>query len=156
MVLSILVMRIDDPQISSRFEVRDGRPGTGLGLFALVPIKKDDFVIEYTGTRLPTAIADESESAYLFELDKDWTIDGPVPANTAGYINHDCHPNTETDVVDGKIIFEAIKDIAPGDELTVDYGEEYFDEFIRPNGCKCASCARGVPSPHDKKAKKTA
>lgn len=150
MVLSILVMRIDDKQISSRFEVRDGRPGTGLGLYARVPFKTDDFVLEYVGTKIPTAEADESDSAYLFELDADWTIDGPVPANLAGYINHDCHPNTETDVIDGKIIFEAIKDIAPGDELTVDYGEEYFDEFIRPNGCRCASCASGKKSPYVK------
>lgn len=125
-----------------RFEVHDGRPGTGKGLFARTPIKKGDFIIEYRGHRLPTAIADESKSAYLFELDDEWTIDGPPDINLAGYINHDCDPNTETDVVDGKIIFEAIKDIAPGDELTVDYGEEYFDEFIRPIGCRCATCER--------------
>lgn len=143
-------MRIDDEQISTRFEVRDARPGTGKGLFAKVPIKKDEFILEYTGRKIPTAVADESDSAYLFEIDKDWTIDGPTEINPAGYINHDCHPNTETDIIDGRIIFEAIKDIAVGEELTVDYGDEYFDEFIRPFGCKCASCARGLPSPHAK------
>jgi SET domain-containing protein len=135
---------------SERFEVKDGRPGTGLGLFARVPFKEDDFVIEYEGKKIPSVIADESDSAYLFELDNDWTIDGPVPGNMAGYINHDCHPNTETDIVDGRIIFEAIRNIAVGDELTVDYGDEYFDEFIRPNGCKCASCEKGLVSPHAK------
>lgn len=137
-----------------RFSVSEGRPGTGLGLFARVPIKKDEFILEYTGKKIPAAVADESDSAYLFEVDKDWTIDGPPEANPAGYINHDCHPNTETDIVDGRIIFEAIKDIAPGDELTVDYGEEYFDEFIRPYGCKCASCAKGIPSPYVKRQKR--
>ena len=135
---------------SGRFEIKNGRPGTGLGLFALVPIKRDDFILEYTGEKIPTAVADERDSKYLFEIDSEWTIDGETKENTARYINHDCHPNTETDIVDGKIIFEAIKDIAPGEELTVDYGEEYFDEFIRPGGCRCASCERGLPSPHQK------
>ena len=138
-----------------KFEVKEGRPGTGLGLYARVPIKKDDFILEYKGTKIPTAIADKSDSAYLFELDADWTIDGPVPANLAGYINHDCHPNTETDIKDGVIFFEAIKGIEPGEELTVDYGDEYFDEFIRTHGCKCASCAKGIPSPYVKKGKRT-
>lgn len=146
----MIVMRTDDMQIRSRFEVREGRPGTGLGLYALQPIKKDEFLLEYTGKKIPAEVADESDSAYLFELNKDWTIDGPPELNLAGYINHDCHPNTETDIVDGRIIFEAIKDIEAGQELTVDYGDEYFDEFIRPFGCKCASCARGLPSPHAK------
>ncbi|MFZ2886424.1 MAG: SET domain-containing protein [Minisyncoccia bacterium] len=145
-------MRIDDSQIPSRFEVRDGRPGTGLGLYAKVAFKKDDFLLEYTGKKIPTAVADESDSAYLFELNSDWTIDGPPQINPAGYINHDCHPNTETDIIDGRIIFEAIKDIAVGEELTVDYGDEYFDEFIRPFGCKCASCEKGLVSPHFKAA----
>ena len=27
--------------------------------------------------------------------------------------------------------------IKKGEELTIDYGEEYFDEFIRPKGCLC-------------------
>jgi uncharacterized protein len=141
-------MRIDDTQILSRFEVRDGRPGTGLGLYARQPIKTGEFILEYTGKKIPTVIADDSDSAYLFEIDADWTIDGPPHINPAGYINHDCFPNTESDVVEGRIIIEAIKDIAAGEELTIDYGDEYFDEFIRPHGCKCASCASGLKSPH--------
>jgi len=138
--------------LDPRFEVKNSRPGTGLGLFARVPIKKDDFILEYTGERIPTVVADERDSKYLFELDADWTIDGETKENTARYINHDCYPNTETDIVNGKIIFEAIRDIAAGEELTVDYGDEYFDEFIRPGGCRCASCEKGLPSPHVKKA----
>lgn len=151
MVLSTLDMRTDELQIPMRFEVRDGRPGTGRGLFAKEAIKNGEFILEYTGKKIPTVIADDSDSAYLFEIDKDWTIDGPPHLNPAGYINHDCFPNTETDIIDGRIIFEAIKDIGAGEELTVDYGDEYFDEFIRPNGCKCASCEKGLPSPHDKR-----
>ena len=27
-----------------------------------------------------------------------------------------------------------------GEELTYDYGKEYFNEFIKPIGCKCVKC----------------
>ena len=131
---------ISDP----RFEVRSSRPGTGLGLFAKVPIRKGDFILEYTGKRLPTAEADESDSKYLFEIDDTWTLDGDTKDNTARFINHDCHPNVEADVIDGKILIHAIRDIAVGEELTIDYDQEYFDEFIKPFGCKCVSCEMGV------------
>ena len=53
-----------------RFVVREGRPGTGKGLYARVPIKKGEFILEYTGKRLPTKIANEMDSRYLFEIDR--------------------------------------------------------------------------------------
>ena len=140
--------------VDPRFEVRDSRPGTGLGLFAVVPIKDGDFILEYTGTKIPTKVADENGGKYLFEIDDEWTIDGETKDNAARYINHDCHPNVEAEISeDDKIEISAIRDIAAGEELTIDYGDEYFDEFIRPFGCKCASCANGLKSPHYKTKK---
>lgn len=122
-----------------RFVVKKGRPGTGLGLYATRDIKKGDFILEYTGNKIPTKVADEKGGRYLFEIDEDWTIDGSPKSNTARYINHCCNPNTEADIVDGKILIHAIKKIEKGEELTIDYGDEYYDEFIRPVGCKCAA-----------------
>jgi hypothetical protein len=132
-----------------RFEVRNSRPGTGLGLFAKAPIKKGDFILHYIGEKISTKVADEHPGKYLFEIDSEWTIDGEVPENTARYINHDCYPNTEAEISeDDQIEIHAVRDIAAGEELTIDYGDEYFDEFIRPFGCKCASCEAGLRSPH--------
>lgn len=139
---------VSDP----RFEVRNSRPGTGLGLFAKVAIKKGDFILEYTGEKIPNKIADEMPGRYLFEVDEKWTIDGESEENTARYINHDCHPNTEAEIEKEKINIYATRDIAPEEEFTIDYGDEYFDEFIRPGGCRCASCERGLKSPHYKAA----
>lgn len=139
-----------ETSVDIRFEVHEARPDTGLGLFARTPIKKGDFILEYTGVKIPTEIADKSDSRYLFEIDETWTLDGPPPENVAGYINHDCHPNVKAEVEDGRIMIYAQKDIAIGEELTIDYDSEYFDEFIRPVGCKCASCEKGLPSPHTK------
>jgi hypothetical protein len=34
----------------------------------------------------------------------------------------------------------SVKKIGVGDEITYDYGKDYFDYYIKPYGCKCASC----------------
>jgi len=124
----------------NRFAIKKSLPGIGEGLFAITPIKKGEFILEYTGLRIPTKEANRSPSRYLFEIDDDWTIEGSVPGNTAGFINHACKPNTEAEVKDGHIMIYAMRNIASGEELTIDYGEEYFKEFIEPVGCRCQSC----------------
>ena len=139
-------MKEDIRHADKRFIVRrsDGR---GLGLYALVPFKRGDFVIEYTGEKMPTAIADTLTTRYLFEIDKDWTIDGANRGNIARYINHSCDPNCEVEISeDDRIMISAIKKIEPGDELSYDYGDEYFDEFIRPAGCKCGTAKCRAPA----------
>jgi SET domain-containing protein len=123
---------------------RIGRTSTGFGLFARRAFHKGEFVAEYTGRRIPTKEADALKTRYLFEIDKDWTIDGSPRSNTARYMNHSCDANCETDVVDERIVISAVSDIEIGEELTFDYGEEYFDEFIKPSGCKCVPCSRKV------------
>jgi SET domain-containing protein len=130
--------------IGRRFEVKEGRPGTGKGLFARTPIKKGEFIIEYVGKKIPTKIADTMTSRYLFELNDKWTLDGPPEINLAGYINHCCEPNTEAEIEEDEagedhIMIHAVRDIAAGEELTIDYDQEYFDEFIKPVGCKCGA-----------------
>lgn len=113
------------------------RPPMGKGLFATRAFEKGDFIIEYTGEKIPTKVADAMKTRYLFELDEKWTIDGEEESNIARYINHACEPNAEADTHDGHILITATQTIKPGEEITIDYGEEYFDEFIKPEGCKC-------------------
>lgn len=130
--------------LQARFAVRKVNPDVGQGLFATDWIKKGDFILEYAGKKIPTKRADAMKSRYLFEIDRKWTIDGTTRANLARYINHSCAPNCEAEIKKGKILVYAVRDIAKGEELTIDYGEEYFDEFIRPVGCKCARCRSGA------------
>ena len=125
---------------TDRFIVRRSHPGKGIGLFAKQRIAEGDFVLEYTGRHMPTKEADELDTKYLFEIDKHWTIDGSPRSNTARYINHSCAPNCEADIQEGKILIFAVRDIEAGEEVTIDYGEEYFDEFIKPFGCRCENC----------------
>ena len=137
----------------SRQPFRVGRSRTGLGLFATEPIKKRAFIAEYKGRRVTNAQADELEargSRYMYELNSRWTVDGSGRNNIARYANHSCRPNAESDVIRGKrahgrkggmVILRAIKNIKPGDEITYDYGRNYFNGFIKPVGCKCEKCA---------------
>lgn len=128
--------------LHARFAIRKSRPGLGHGLFATASLGRGDFILEYTGRRIPTRQADALASRYLFEIDRRWTIDGSSRSNIARYINHSCTPNCEGDIRDGRILIYAARDIVKGEEFTIDYGEEYFDEFIRPTGCKCMKCSK--------------
>jgi SET domain-containing protein len=123
---------------SPRFRI--GRSRTGLGLFAEEPIRKGRFVAEYWGKRIPTKTADDLNTKYLFEINTRWTVDGSDRRNVARYINHACRPNCETNIVRGAIKIRATKNIKVGDEITYNYGSGYFEMYIKPVGCKCASC----------------
>ena len=95
-------------------------PDSGDGLFALRPFRKSEFIVEYTGVRIPTKEADQHHGRYLFEIDKDWTIDGEPSNSPARFINHSCAPNAEAEVHDGHILISAVNNIAGGDEITID------------------------------------
>ncbi len=125
-----------------KFRIGRSGPGRGFGLFSRVSYKKGEFVVEYTGTKISSKIADDLTTRYLFEIDEQWTIDGSPRTNIARYINHSCEPNCEVEIEDGRIMLYAVRAISAGEELTFDYGEEYFDEFIKPIGCKCSKCSK--------------
>src|SRR4051812_18999664 len=132
------------PAISSNKPYRVGRSRTGLGLFATKPIKKGSKIVRYFGPLLDSRNKkhEEIENKYLFELNGRWTIDGSVRKNVARYINHACRPNAESDVSarKRKVVIRAIKNIEPGEEINYDYGSDYFKAYLKPIGCKCASC----------------
>jgi uncharacterized protein len=128
---------------AARKPYRVGRSRTGLGLFATAPFKKGAFIIAYRGRLIPNAQAAKLEargSRYLYEINSRWTIDGSSRRNIARYANHSCRPNAESDVVKRNVILRAIKNIKEGDEITYDYGPEYFEIFLKPAGCKCDKC----------------
>ncbi len=116
------------------------RSTAGLGLFAARPFKKGERIIEYFGRTISAKEAYTSRSKYLFEVNSRKTIDGATRENIARYINHSCRPNCRPEIVRGRIFIDAIRNIKAGDEFSYDYGEEYFDEHIKPRGCRCVKC----------------
>jgi SET domain-containing protein len=126
---------------SRRFRI--GRSATGLGLFAIRPIKRNAYIATYRGPRLTTEEADRREARgarYMFELNSRWTIDGSPRSNVARYINHSCWPNATPVIRKSKIVIVAKRTIDPGEEITYSYGEEYLEYFLESGGCHCAAC----------------
>src|SRR3974390_1831134 len=119
---------------------RIGRSRTGLGLFATELIKKRTFIVGYKGPWLTNKIAERLEARgnrYLYQVNSRWTTHAASRRNIGRYANHSCRPNAESHYLNGKIILRAIKIIRPGDEITYDYGTEYYRNVITPRGWKC-------------------
>ena len=118
------------------------RSRAGLGLFATAPFKRGDFIVEYTGEHISHEESDRRGGKYLFILDEKIVIDGKGRENIARYINHACKPNAEAeaDEEEEKVRILAKRKILPGEEITYDYGKDYWDEYIKPFGCRCATC----------------
>lgn len=146
------------PVVSKDKPYRVGKSRTGLGLFATKPIKSGKKIIRYKGPLVGNDEAEKLDNKYLFEVSKKWTINGAGRANIARYANHACKPNAESDVSAKKrrVLIRAIRDIAPGEEITYDYGEDYFKIFLKPMGCKCDSCEKKRAKKAEKKAEKKA
>lgn len=119
------------------------RAKAGLGLFANVPFKRGDRIVEYTGEIITTEEANRRGGKYLFAINSRWYIDGKGRENVARYVNHSCVPNAEARGTGKKVFVYALRTIHPGDEIAYNYGEEYVDAFIKPLGCRCNLC-KGV------------
>lgn len=115
------------------------RGAHGLGLFATGPVKKGEAVAEYWGPVVTDAELKRSRGKYFFELENELAIDGKDRKNVARYINHSCRPNCEPeeDVKAKRVFIQARRNIKAGEEFGYNYGKEYWDEHIKPIGCRC-------------------
>ncbi len=128
------------PKRNPKYVVK--RSATGLGLFATEPIPAGRRIVEYTGKLITNEEVERRKyGKYFFGLDDKYSIDGSGRGNVARYINHSCRPNAAAFVAGRRIWIWSKRAIRPGEEITYDYGKEYFDDHIRPVGCKCAKCA---------------
>ncbi len=116
------------------------RSKTGLGLFAMQPISPGKRIIEYTGLLIPNEEVEKRNGKYFFGVNTKWSIDGSPRENIARYINHSCSPNAEAVVSGRRVWIWSRKKIRAGEEITYHYGKEYFEDIIKPRGCKCGKC----------------
>jgi SET domain-containing protein len=118
------------------------RTASGLGLFALKPIPAGKRIIEYTGPLVSNAeVEKRTNGKYFFGVNSKWSIDGTPRSNVARYINHSCRPNCDAVLSKRRVWIWSRRAIKAGEEITYNYGREYFDEHIKPVGCKCRKCA---------------
>jgi SET domain-containing protein len=97
-------------------------------------------VIEYVGRPATARQMQENRGKYLFWTSGTSMIDGNIPENTARFINHSCAPNCEIDIRRRRVYVFALRDIEPSEELSYDYGEEYFEIHLAGR-CRCAQCS---------------
>lgn len=121
------------------------------GCYTTARIRKGTQIVEYTGPRISKEEADEkyadSPTTYLFGVgDGSTVIDGH---GTAMFINHSCDPNCETEEIDGRVWIMAIRNIAPGEELTYDYFLYDGDEDEAACNCGSPQCRRSMYSPEE-------
>ena len=125
---------------------RIGRATAGLGLFATKRIAKREYIVTYSGRRIPTKDAQQLEryarAKYMFEISGRWTVDGSSRRNLGRYANHSCRPNAEADTIGHKVIIRAIRNIRTGAEITYNYGRDYLTNVITRRGCKCDKCRK--------------
>lgn len=124
--------------VQVRYEVR--RANTGLGLFASRAIAAGRRIIRYVGPILTSEEVEQRTGRYFFSIDEDYAIDGSARTNLARYVNHSCRPNAEALVEGKRIWIWSKRSIEPGEQITIDYGRDYFNDYIKPVGCKCEPC----------------
>lgn len=127
------------------------RTTIGLGLFALRTIAANKRIVKFTGRLITTEERYRVGGKYLFELDENWAINGKSRRNIARYINHSCRPNAIAYITGKRVWIWSRRAIEAGEEITLDYGKQYFDLYIKPLGCKCQPCAAKAKAKTPKK-----
>jgi SET domain-containing protein len=120
--------------------LRVGRSGVaGRGLFAGTDIprraKIGEFEGECIGLREARRRARGRRIIAIVELERH-AIDATHTGRGFRYINHSCDPNTFMRCTAERAEFYARRDIRPGEELTVDYGESHHDGRL---ACRCGA-----------------
>lgn len=115
----------------------------GQGVFAVQEIPTGARVVEYIGERISKAESlrrRQDGNLFVFIVTDTVDIDGAVEWNPARFINHSCAPNCEARMEEDRIWIIALRDIAPGEELSFNYGYDLQDYEDHPCLCGAANC----------------
>ena len=118
----------------------------GQGVFATERIPAGTLVCVYRGEPISSEEADRRSRArppgapvFIFEIDEDRCIDATDTGteNPARFINHACEENCEAawNPRERRLEIRALRDLAAGEELSIDYGFGLAGFFEHP--CRC-------------------
>jgi SET domain-containing protein len=127
-----------DPQ---KFAVRvQPSPIDGLGAFAAeyIPARRKIGEIrgEAISVREARRRAKGAARIMIVELSERRAIDASNSADPLRCTNHSCQPNAVLRIRQGRVEIYAMRDIACGEELTVDYGPTHHEGRLT---CRCAA-----------------
>jgi len=120
----------------------------GLGCFTLVLLPARKKIALFAGElvhgrRQIKARLNGQEAIKIIWLNERLAIDGAVGGDETAYINHSCAPNAFMRIVPGnKVAFFALRDIQPGEEITIDYRDAEYPEVCQCGVDKCRSNLR--------------
>jgi SET domain-containing protein len=124
--------------------VRESRIN-GKGCFATIRFPRRKKIADYTGERISNAEANRRANRRVLRIcaiNYRWSLDGSRGGNGTHYINHSCEPNSFMKIHYGHIQFYALRDILPGEEITIDYESTLHSDRKR---CYCgAETCRGT------------
>jgi len=111
----------------------------GRGLFSPMAIAARAKIGEFEGERIGLREARRRAKGRaviaIVELERH-ALDATRWRHGFRFINHSCDPNTFMRCTPERAEFYARRDIAPGEELTVDYGESHHDGRL---ACRCGA-----------------
>ena len=131
--------------MSAKLEIRDsGIYGKGCFALARFPARKK--IALYAGEivrgerRIEKRLWEQEGDIKVIRLDIDLAIDGAVGGDATAYINHSCAPNAFMRIVPGeKVAFFALRDIEPGEEITMNYRDPNHPPVCRCGADNCRS-----------------
>lgn len=136
--------------MSGKLAIRKSRI-YGRGCFALVPFRERKKIACYKGElirghwRIKARLRSQTELRVIW-LDDEIAIDGAVGGDETAYINHCCEPNAFMRRAGDRIVFFALRDIEPGEEITINYRDPEHPEVCRcgARACRSKSVKRGA------------
>jgi SET domain-containing protein len=111
----------------------------GKGCFATTGFRKHRKIAEYAGEKISNAEANRRANRRrlrICALNNRWSLDGSRGGNGTHYINHSCEPNAFMKILYNHILFIALRDIEPGEEITIDYESTLHSDRKR---CACGA-----------------
>ena len=112
----------------------------GQGAFASEPVPARRKIGEIRGESISVAEAriraTRSERIMIVELSARRAIDFSRSADPMRYTNHSCQPNARLCIRQGRVEFYALRDIEPGEEITVNYGQTHHEGRL---ACRCGA-----------------
>ena len=112
----------------------------GLGAFAAEAIAPRLKIGEIRGESISVQQAriraTRAERIMIVELSARKAIDFSKSADPMRYTNHSCQPNARLCIRQGRVEFYALRAIAPGEEITVNYGPTHHDGKL---ACRCGA-----------------
>jgi SET domain-containing protein len=112
----------------------------GLGAFAGEPIPARRKIGEIRGEPLTVKEARQrvkgQRRIMMVELSARTAIDASASTHALRFTNHSCRPNAILRIVQGRVELYALRALATGEEITVDYGETHHQGRLR---CRCGA-----------------